>query len=167
MTPLAVACQIPLSIEFSGQECWSGLLFSSPGGLPHPEIEPRSLPLQADCLPSEQPGKPLPNQNKCQIKLMILRHVYWRNGSTYYPMKKAKPKVPLGRKRMNERANVDSVKQTFIAHSCCKESLHLYFTLSQKKNEIGICKVFSFSCFCCMAKKQFLFLITTKLAGRK
>ena len=33
----------PLSIEFSRQEYWSGLPFLSPGDLPDPGIEPRSL----------------------------------------------------------------------------------------------------------------------------
>ena len=41
---------------FSRQECWSGLPFPSPGGLPDPGIEPRSPTLQADALPSEPPG---------------------------------------------------------------------------------------------------------------
>ena len=47
-----------LSMEFSRQEYWSGLSFPSPGDLPNLGIEPRSLPLQADSLPSELPGKP-------------------------------------------------------------------------------------------------------------
>ena len=38
-----VACQAPLSIEFSRQECWSGLPFPSPGDLPDPGIELASL----------------------------------------------------------------------------------------------------------------------------
>ena len=42
---------------FSRQECWSGLPFPSPGDLPNPGIEPGSLALQADALPSEPPGK--------------------------------------------------------------------------------------------------------------
>ena len=37
---------------------WSGLPFPSPGDLPGPKIEPGSPALQADSLPSEQPGKP-------------------------------------------------------------------------------------------------------------
>ena len=57
-TPWTVAHQAPLSMGFSRQECWSGLSFSSPGDLPNPEIEPRSLALQADSLPSEPLGKP-------------------------------------------------------------------------------------------------------------
>ena len=40
---LTVACQTPLSIGFSRQECWSGLLFPPPGNLPKPEIKPESL----------------------------------------------------------------------------------------------------------------------------
>ena len=44
-------------MEFSRQEYWSGLPFSSPGDLPNPEIKPRSLTLEADSLPSEPPGK--------------------------------------------------------------------------------------------------------------
>ena len=55
--PWTVAYQAPPSMGFSRQECWSGLPFPSPGGLPDPGIEPRSLALQADALPSEPPGK--------------------------------------------------------------------------------------------------------------
>ena len=36
---------------------WSELLFPPPGNLPGSGIEPRSPVLQADCLPSESPGK--------------------------------------------------------------------------------------------------------------
>ena len=34
-TPWTVACQAPLSMEFSRQEYWSGLPFPSLGDLPH------------------------------------------------------------------------------------------------------------------------------------
>ena len=53
-----VAHQAPLSVEFSGQEYWSGLPFPSPGDLPDPEIKSGPPALQADSLPSEPPGKP-------------------------------------------------------------------------------------------------------------
>ena len=53
-----VAYQAPPSMEFSRQEYWSGLPFPSPEDLPDPGIEPCSLILQADALPSEPPGKP-------------------------------------------------------------------------------------------------------------
>ena len=42
VTPWTIAHQAPLSMEFSRQEYWSGLPFLSPGGLPHPGIEPGS-----------------------------------------------------------------------------------------------------------------------------
>ena len=41
-TPWTVACQSPLSMDFSRQEYWSGLLFPTPGDLPDPGIEPTS-----------------------------------------------------------------------------------------------------------------------------
>ena len=49
--------QSPLSMEFSRQKYWSGLPFPSPGNLSGPGIKPRCSALQADSLPSEQPGK--------------------------------------------------------------------------------------------------------------
>ena len=58
VTSWTVAHQIPLSLEFSRQEYWSGLLFLSPGDLPEPGIEPGSPALQADSLLSEPPRKP-------------------------------------------------------------------------------------------------------------
>ena len=57
VTPWTVASQAPLSMGFSRQEYWSGLPFPSPGDLPNPGIEARSLALQADALTSEPPGK--------------------------------------------------------------------------------------------------------------
>ena len=43
VTSWTVACQAPLSTEFSRQEYWSGLSFPSPGDLPNPGIKPLSL----------------------------------------------------------------------------------------------------------------------------
>ena len=58
-TAWTAAFQALLSMEFSRQECWSGLPCPSPGDdPPGPGIEPMSLTLQADSLPSEPPGKP-------------------------------------------------------------------------------------------------------------
>ena len=42
-TPWTVARQAPPTMGFSRQEYWSGLSFPSPGDLPDPGIEPRSL----------------------------------------------------------------------------------------------------------------------------
>ena len=41
----------------SWQAYWSGLPCPSPGDLPNPGIEPGSLAMLADSLPSEPPGK--------------------------------------------------------------------------------------------------------------
>ena len=56
-----VACQAPLSMEFSRQECWSGLPFPSPGNLTNPAIETASLAspaLVGGFLTTAPPGKP-------------------------------------------------------------------------------------------------------------
>ena len=43
VTPWTVAHQAPLSMGFSRQEYWGGLLCPPPGGLPNPGIKPTSL----------------------------------------------------------------------------------------------------------------------------
>ena len=58
VTSRTVACQAPLSKEFSRQEYWSGLSFPSPGDLPDLGTELWSLALQA-LFTTEPPGKPL------------------------------------------------------------------------------------------------------------
>ena len=57
-TPRIITCQARLSMEFSRQEHWSGLPFSSPGDLPDPGIEPRSPALAGRCFTGEPQGKP-------------------------------------------------------------------------------------------------------------
>ena len=59
VTSWTVACQAPLSMEFSRKEHWSGLPFPSLGNLPIPGIDPASPALQADSLTVVPPGKPL------------------------------------------------------------------------------------------------------------
>ena len=54
-------------MEFSRQEYWSGLPFSSPGDLPGPGIEPGSPPLQADSLPPEPSAACSLGENKTQL----------------------------------------------------------------------------------------------------
>ena len=41
--PMDCSLSVPLSMEFSRQEYWSGLPFPTPGDLPGPEIKPASL----------------------------------------------------------------------------------------------------------------------------
>ena len=57
-----VAGQAPLSMEFSRQEYWSGLLCPPPGDLPDPGIKPMSPAspaLAGGFFTTEPPGKPL------------------------------------------------------------------------------------------------------------
>ena len=60
-TPWTSACQAPLPMGFSRQEYWSGLPFSSPGDLPDPGVEPKSLAspvLEGGFFTIAPPGKP-------------------------------------------------------------------------------------------------------------
>ena len=51
-TPWTVACQVPLSVEFSKRECWSRWSFPTPWYLPEPGTKPLSLASPAaDSLP--------------------------------------------------------------------------------------------------------------------
>ena len=58
MIPWTVACQAPLSVEFSKQEYWSGLPFPSPGELPDPGIKPAVTALAGGFFTIEPPGRP-------------------------------------------------------------------------------------------------------------
>ena len=53
------ACQVPLSMEFSRQEYWSGLPFPSLGDLPDPGIGPTSPELAGGFFTTAPPGKPI------------------------------------------------------------------------------------------------------------
>ena len=73
------AHQAPLSMEFSRQEYWSRLPFSSPGDLPDSAIKPRFPASQADSLLSEPPGK-APNKARC---VQILMDWWGKKEDTY------------------------------------------------------------------------------------
>ena len=70
-TPWTVACQAPLSVGFSRQEYWGGLLVPSPKDLSDPGIKPTSPAspaLAGRFLTTEPPGKP--------GKILILARIY-------------------------------------------------------------------------------------------
>ena len=81
VTPWTVACQAPLSMEFSRQEYWNGLPFPSPGDLLDPGIKPRFPILQADSLLSEPSGTFLSNIKKICLGLTesmeFSKQEYW------------------------------------------------------------------------------------------
>ena len=58
MTLWSIACQAPLSVGFSRQEYWSGLLRPLPGDLPDLGIEPKPPALQWDSLPLSRQEAP-------------------------------------------------------------------------------------------------------------
>ena len=58
---------------FPKQEYWSGLPRPSPGNLPKPGIEPRSLAMTGRFVTTEPPGKPLPPD--VQLLPLVLRYV--------------------------------------------------------------------------------------------
>ena len=57
MTPWTVAFQAPLSLGFLKQEYWIGFLFSSPGDIPNPGIQPTSSALTGGFSTTEPPEK--------------------------------------------------------------------------------------------------------------
>ena len=68
-TPWTVAYQVSLSMEFSRQEYWSGLLFPTSGDLPDPGIKPE-FPVAPELAGrvSVPHGKPLPPRRQKTIR---------------------------------------------------------------------------------------------------
>ena len=66
-TPWTIACQAPLSMEFSRQEYQSEQPFPSPGDLPNSGIKPVSPELQAD-------SSPLSHQGSLQFLVYMIDH---------------------------------------------------------------------------------------------
>ena len=67
-------CSPPLSLEFSGQEYWSGLPFPTPRDLPDPEIKlmsPASPALAGRLFTTEPPGKPLGGIQFSSVQTLI------------------------------------------------------------------------------------------------
>ena len=67
MTLWTVACQAPLSMGFPRQEYWSGLPFSRPGDLPHPEIELESLAMAGGFFTIVPPEKSISSLSVCSV----------------------------------------------------------------------------------------------------
>ena len=67
------SCQAPLSMGFSRQGYWSGLLFPSPEDLPDLGTEPGSPAVQADSLLSDAPRGALSHQGQVSV---TTRHLH-------------------------------------------------------------------------------------------
>ena len=90
---------------FLRQECWSGLPFPSPGGLPDPGIEPRSPALQADSLLTELVlrtfvSAALVSQQKNLLWVIILPKRKWQASEV-----KRFPKAPAVQARLEPRVS--------------------------------------------------------------
>ncbi|CAI9165729.1 unnamed protein product [Rangifer tarandus platyrhynchus] len=65
----------PLSMEFSGQEYWSGLPFPSSRGLPDPGIQHESSALAGRFFTTEPPEKPISSLVFCYfLKVFFSAH---------------------------------------------------------------------------------------------
>ena len=74
--PWTVACQAPLSMEFSRQEYWRELPFPSPGELPDPGTELKSPALRADALLTKLQGK-LQSESCLVVSNSLWPHGLW------------------------------------------------------------------------------------------
>ena len=75
-----VACQAPLPMEFSSEEYWSGLPFSSPGDLPNPGIilvSLASFALEGRFFTTLPPGKPINQVTEKKYKYKIYQVPAW------------------------------------------------------------------------------------------
>ena len=74
VTPWTVAHQVPLPMEFSKQEYWSGLPCPLPGDLPNSGIEPTSLAspaLAGGFFTTEPPGNKICTNSDNNISIRI------------------------------------------------------------------------------------------------
>ena len=117
-TPFTVAPQTPLSMEFSRQEYWSGLLFPSPD-LSDPGIKPRSPALQADCLPLYHLRSPIRPHYKqphfCMWKCFAV-DVGGRMPSSFYVRIQEVPQLHSSRDRRSTSASEQILKVVPTAH---------------------------------------------------
>ena len=74
---MGLACQAPLSVEFSRQEYWSGLPFPTPGDLLNTGIEPVSPALAGGFFTTEPPAK-LRRTGRVIANLQMQTLGFWR-----------------------------------------------------------------------------------------
>ena len=108
VTPGTVACQTPLSMGFSRQECWDELPFPSPGALPDPGIEPVSPTLAGRFFTTEPVGKP-----------NVIYHQHFLN---YYT-------------RMSSLSLFQGIFPTQGSNPGCPHCRQILYQLSQKKKK--------------------------------
>ena len=86
--PKTIVHQPPLSMRFSRQEYWSGLLCPHPGDLPNPGIKltsPVSPALQGDSLPLSHLRSPVYKYMLIYIYIYIYRRRQWHPTPVLWP----------------------------------------------------------------------------------
>ena len=68
--PRMVACQAPLSMEFSRQEYWDGLPFPTPGDFPDSGTEPASAALEGRFFTTE-PHRKVKVKSLSRVRLFV------------------------------------------------------------------------------------------------
>ena len=96
-TPRTVAQQVPLSMEFSRQECWSGLPFPSPGDHPNPGTELHLLHWHMDSLPLSYQGSPTGEIQLAKLKTTLFLSFF----EDFEELKKQTFVIPKGNQLMN------------------------------------------------------------------
>ena len=86
MTVWTVACQAPLSMEFSRQEHWSMLLCLPPGNLPNPGIKPVSLMLGEETEIERDLITCSMSSSRFHKKLLLSEQLLIASSSELYPL---------------------------------------------------------------------------------
>ena len=92
VTPWTVACHVPLSMECSKQQNWSGLPFPTPGDLPDSGIEhtsPMSPALAGRFFTTEPPGKTKKDLSSVQFSCSVVSNSFRSHESHH-----ARPRCP-------------------------------------------------------------------------
>ena len=126
--------KVPLSMEFSRPEYWSGQPFPSPGDLPNSGIEIGSPTLQVDSLPAEPPEKPKnPGLGSLSLSPGNLPDPGIKLGSPAL-QEDSLPTELSGKPRKKKGRGEKYSSQLASYESCC----HFFFLSSEKGKNMGV-----------------------------
>ena len=164
-------------MEFSRQEHWSGLPFSSPGDLSDPGIDPTSSALQAASLPSELPGKSELTPSLYNFYFITLCNLQSTVLFIYYIHWVLSPSSPIKYKNLHKKVTLSAVL-TVIPSTQNHASLmaNRLFKNSNRSMNYDLTKtdwsyqdhIFSIAiCSMEFVRAQWMFMKSGKLAGPK
>ena len=82
-TPKTVAHQVPQSKEFSRQEYWSGLSFTTARDIPNPGIESMSPTLAGGFFTTLPPGKPIIYYMLCLLSVSPSENIITKTANVF------------------------------------------------------------------------------------